>query len=329
MACRVEPPPAAHGRDRTAPAADPGAEATHAEATVPEALAADGPPTMSTLFPAPARLVAFGDVHGDLGATRRALTLAGAIDDSDRWVGGELVVVQTGDQLDRGDDEQEILDLFERLRVEAKAAGGAFHALLGNHELMNVAGDLRYVTPGGFADFQDIDGLRLDDPALSQLPATARARAAAFAPGGPYARVLAERNTVVVVGPSVFVHGGVLPSHVPEGLASLERLNADVRAWLVGRGDGRALESDVLGPEGVVWTRLYAGDDEQACAQLGEALARLDAVRMVVGHTVQKTGITAGCDGRVWRVDVGMAAHYGGEVQVLQIEGDVVEPLSL
>ena len=46
-------------------------------------------------------------------------------------------MVQTGDQLDRGDQEQEILDLFERLRIESEAAGGAFHALLGNHELMN------------------------------------------------------------------------------------------------------------------------------------------------------------------------------------------------
>jgi hypothetical protein len=50
---------------------------------------------------APKRIVALGDVHGDLSATRRALRLAGAIDDQDRWIGGRLVVVQTGDQLGR------------------------------------------------------------------------------------------------------------------------------------------------------------------------------------------------------------------------------------
>ena len=60
------------------------------------------------------RIVAFGDVHGDLEAARGALRLAGAIDEQDRWIGGDLIVVQTGDQLDRGDQEQAILDLFER-----------------------------------------------------------------------------------------------------------------------------------------------------------------------------------------------------------------------
>ena len=321
----MEAPPAGEQRPpQSSPAApaDRPASASQAPAAPAEA------PSLPARFPAPARLVAIGDVHGDLAATRRALRLGGAIDEQDRWVGGSLVVVQTGDQLDRGDDEQAILDLFERLRVEATAAGGAFHALNGNHELMNVAGDLRYVTPGGFADFEGIEGLRLDDPALARLPPQARPRAAAFLPGGPYARLLAQRNTVVVVGASVFVHGGVLPRHVPRGVADLERINADVRQWLVGGDDHGTLERDVMPEDGVVWTRLYAGDDAQACEQLGQALGRLQVERMVVGHTVQQHGITAGCDGKVWRIDVGLAAHYGGPTQVLVIEGEEVQPLA-
>ncbi len=283
---------------------------------------------LPTRFPAPARLVALGDVHGDLQATQRALRLAGAIDAQDRWRGGALVVVQTGDQLDRGDDEQAILDLFERLREEAAAAGGAFHALNGNHEFMNAAGDLRYVTPGGFSDFADVEGLGLDAPSLSKLPAEARPRAAALAPGGPYARLLARRNTVVLVGSTVFAHGGVLPRHVPSGVADLERLNADVRAWLRGGGGAATVRDQVMDPEGVVWTRVYARDDAEACALLAQALSRLSVERMVVGHTVQKSGITSACDQRVWRIDVGMAAHYGGQVQVLEIRGDEVAALS-
>jgi hypothetical protein len=321
----MEPPPAVEQRSGESTSQAPAVP----KVDVPRPKAAPtAAPSLPTRFPAPARLVAFGDVHGDLAATRRVLRLAGAIDDQDRWVGETLVVVQTGDQLDRGDEEQAILDLFERLRVEAKAAGGAFHALLGNHELMNVAGDLRYVTPGGFADFEGLPDVALDDPALAELPPQARARAAAFRPGAPYARMLAERNTVVMVGPSVFVHGGVLPQHVPRGVDDLERLNADVRQWLVGGSSDGTLERVVMPDDGVVWTRIYAGDDAQACTLLGEALGRLQAARMVVGHTVQKDGITSGCDGRVWRIDVGLAAHYGGPTQVLVIEGDRVEPLA-
>ena len=167
------------------------------------------------------RIVAFGDVHGDLEAARGALRLAGAIDEQDRWIGGDLIVVQTGDQLDRGDQEQAILDLFERLRIESEAAGGAFHALLGNHELMNARGDLRYVTDGGFADFMDTveyepgDSLKVWDRSsgtfksaiLADFEPHQRARMAALMPGGPYADLLAQRQVIARVGDNIFVHG--------------------------------------------------------------------------------------------------------------------------
>lgn len=299
---------------------------SHSEQPRPVAASGEDPrPGLPTRFPAAPVVVAIGDVHGDLAATRAALRLAGAIDGDERWTGGSLVVVQTGDQLDRGDDEQAILDLLVRLSEEASAAGGALHVLNGNHEFMNTAGDLRYVTPGGFDDFEDVQGLDVGDPRLASVPADRRARAAAFAPGGPYARVFAERNTVVMVGDTVFVHGGVLPSHVPRGVPDLERLNADARRWFAGTADASAIADSILdGDSGVVWTRLYARDDDEVCKTLHRTLTALGAVRMVVGHTVQDAGITSGCDGRVWRIDVGMAAHYGGTPQVLRIAGDAV-----
>ena len=104
-------------------------------------------------LPGAARLVAIGDLHGDFLATRKAFRLAGAIDETDRWVGGKLVVVQTGDQLDRGDEEREIIEFLERLQGEARIAGGSLVVLNGNHETMNVMGDFRYVTPGALRSF--------------------------------------------------------------------------------------------------------------------------------------------------------------------------------
>lgn len=270
--------------------------------------------------PAPARLVAIGDVHGDLAATRRALRLAGAIDAEDRWIGGELVVVQTGDVLDRGDHEQAILDLLARLAREAAGAGGAVHVLLGNHETMNAAGDFRYVTRGGLTDFHDVPGLDLDRPALARVPAPARARAAAFLPGGIYARQLAASNAVIVVGDTVFAHGGVLPRWAEHGI---ERLNRDIRCWLA----GVSARPDVLeSPDNPLWSRDYSRPPER-CEALARALDMLGARRMVVAHTPQPDGISAACDERVWRIDTGMSAHYGGPTEVLEIRGDVVRVL--
>lgn len=131
--------------------------------------------------PAPERLVAIGDLHGDLDSVQRAFRLAGAIDATGSWIGGKLVVVQTGDVVDRGDDDKRILDWLDRVQADAKAAGGEVILLLGNHELMNVAGDFRYVTPGGFAAWGGpVAGA---DPHVAALPEAQRGRAAAFAPG--------------------------------------------------------------------------------------------------------------------------------------------------
>lgn len=277
-------------------------------------------PAASTRLPAPPRLVALGDVHGDFEATRAALRLAGAIDAEDRWIGGELVVVQTGDQLDRGDDERKILGLLERLQAEAAAAGGALHVLNGNHELMNAAGDLRYVTAGGFLDFADVPGVDLADPRAARVPEPMRGRWLAFAPGGPYARKLATRPVVLVVGDSVFTHGGLLPQHVRRGL---DAINDEVQRWLRGEGE---ISPDILqDDESPVWTRRYCQDPGPAdCRVLRETLAAVPAKRLVVGHTVHTEGVMSACDGAVWCIDVGMAAYYGGHPEVLEIVGDAV-----
>jgi hypothetical protein len=274
-------------------------------------------------LPAAGRIVALGDWHGDLEAARRGLRLAGAIDGSDRWCGGDLVVVQTGDQLDRGGDEQAILELLARLGEEAAAAGGAVRFLLGNHELMNVKGDFRYVTEAGWRDFADA-GVTVDpaDSALAALPEEQRPRAAAFRPGGPWAERLAAGSVALVVGRTVFVHGGLLPTHLEYGLDRLER---ETHAWLLGEGPEPPLLRQSDTP---VWARHYSDDpDPDDCDLLGGVLDRLDCDRMVVGHTVQEGGITPRCGERVWCIDTGASARYGGPVQALEITAEGVAVL--
>jgi hypothetical protein len=280
--------------------------------------------------PAPARLVAIGDLHGDLDHARRALRLAGAIDAADHWIGGALVVVQTGDEIDRGDDDRAILDLTEGLKAQAAAAGGELIAMLGNHEIMNASLDFRYVTPGAATSFSRLDGGSgdggsgaIDPAALARVPPESKGRARAFAPGGPYASLESHRPVVMKVGDSVFAHGGILPKHVAYGL---DRLNDELDGWLAGaRRDPPAV---VVAEDGPVWTRAYSSEDAPPdCADLTTALAKLGAKRMVVGHTVQKQGVNSACDGKVWRIDVGMSRYFGGPIQALEIRGDEVSVL--
>ena len=270
-------------------------------------------------LPAPERIVAIGDLHGDFDATRRALRLAGAIDDADRWIGGELMVVQTGDQLDRGDGEPEILDLLERLQVEAAAAGGAVIVLNGNHELMNVKGRLVCTTPGGLADYAAYAPAHITagDTLLENAPPEKIGRLAAFRPGGPLARRLADRNEIQIVGDNLFVHGGVAMRHVEYGP---DRINDEVAAWMRGEGPRIDWMHKRVSP---TWSRLFSqAECDSGHAELAEVLDALGVERMLVGHTIQEGGIGARYDGRVWCLDVGMSAHYGGPIEVLEIRGD-------
>lgn len=262
------------------------------------------PATSCTLAPiplvvpgTPKRLVAIGDLHGDLNAARKALQAAGAIDETDKWIGGDLVLVQTGDILDRGDGESKIFALFESLSTQAKAAGGNIVMLDGNHELMNAAHDFRYVTPGGMTDFGGD-------------------RAAAFAPGGTWAKKLAMHNVVAIVDGNVFSHAGVLP----EWVTHVDDENLAARCWLDGQAGTSSDPPRMLASEdSPVWQREYGIPDKVDCARLSDALTRLGAKRMIVGHTPQENGITSACDDKLWRIDVGMTAKYGGPIQVLEV----------
>lgn len=258
--------------------------------------------TAATSLAAP-RVVAVGDLHGDFEATRAVLRLAGLINAQDDWSGGATTLVQTGDVLDRGDGEAQIFALLFKLQQQAPKAGGKVVLLNGNHEIMNVQGDLRYVTPGARTLFGPD-------------------RKAAFAPGSEWAKRLAALPIIAQIGDTVFAHGGVLPAHARYGI---ERINAEAAAWMI----GEAPYPQVLrGPNSPIWTRLYSmGATPERCAVLTETLAVLKAKRMVVGHTVQKGGPTSDCNGTVWRIDVGMSKHYGGQPAALEIVGDRVTVL--
>ena len=261
-------------------------------------------------IPAARRVVAIGDLHGDLAATRAALRAAGAIDAQDRWIGGDLVVVQTGEVLDRGDGEHAILDLIARLETEARAAGGAVVALLGNHELMNAAGDFRYVTPAGFHDFDGVAG-----PAAAMAasaPEGQRSRVAALGPGGSYARRLAQHAVVAIVGDTVFSHAGVLGDWVTH----IDDTNRASRCFL--DGQARTPPPAATADDSPLWTRAV-GTGAPDCAAVKTALAAMHLGRMVVAHTVQEHGITSACGETLWRIDVGLARLYNGPIQVLQV----------
>jgi hypothetical protein len=188
------------------------------------------------------RIVAVSDIHGAYDALVATLQEAGVIDDSLAWSGGKTHFVITGDLLDRGPDSRRLMDLIMRLEREAARAGGQVHLLLGNHEVMNLIGDLRYVSIPEYAAFSDeesaqerdqwyqrfrrsqpadADELTLRSEFDEKAPPGFFGHRREFRNNGFYGKWLLEKPLMIVINNTAFVHGGVPPYVAEHGLAGV------------------------------------------------------------------------------------------------------------
>ena len=206
---------------------------------------------------APARLIAIGDIHGSYDGLTTILRKTGLVDEQLRWSGGRTTVVQTGDYTDRGADVKKVMDLLMRLEREARAGGGQFIVLAGNHEVMNLIADFRDVTPEICAAFVTPDSVNRREDGWKQYERVAQARAAAapappavyaktrdawlaahppgcleyrdaLGPNGVYGKWLRDKDIAAIVAGTLFMHAGLNPSRPPP--AAIGEVNDKVRA---------------------------------------------------------------------------------------------------
>jgi len=331
------------------------------------------------MYPKVRRLIAVGDLHGDLKVTLIALRLAKVIPQNIfpynvnqiSWCGGDTWVIQLGDQIDRCrpdnwkknciedlDDVTEdegnnmmIIQIFQKLDVMAKAQGGRVLGMLGNHELMNVDRDFRYVSPQEFLEFvppEERNRKYTDDG----YPYGYYHRLKVFERGGNIAKHYAiQKKSITIIGKNLFVHGGV--SHALMSKYSIHELNQIVQKWLLKQGDQRQdkifdevfRDDDDMSP---FWCRLYSEDDgygENTEKGYNELLKIINSrnrlmepsERIVVAHTPQfmdNKYMNSLYGDRLWRIDVGMSRAFGKhddcgdnkyrQIQVLEIIDDKV-----
>jgi hypothetical protein len=317
-------------------------------ALAPGAGAADDP----CRVPEAPRVVAVGDIHAAYDNFVSVLRLAGLLNETGEWAGGKAHLVQTGDLLDRGSDTPKVLDLVMRLEGEARKAGGRVHALLGNHEVMNIVGDLRYVNAAEYEHFrtpQSLDrrwrflhtaterakerakaaGGAFDEEAYrsklaAQVPPGFVERTEAFSAQGRYGKWLRQRPVMAKVNGVVFVHGGLTPEVAALGCTEVNakvkrEVNEDIEKTM-----REPLSTLAAGPNGPLWYRGLAQDDESVLAPAVEEVLRSLAARaIVVGHSVTGDGrIRSRFGGRVIGIDVGIGDVYGGNLAALELGAD-------
>jgi hypothetical protein len=205
------------------------------------------------------RIVALGDVHGAYDPLVQTLQSTGVIDEDLAWSGGNTHLVFTGDFLDRGADSRLVMDLVMRLESEAAEAGGRVHMTLGNHEVMNIIGDLRYVADAEFAAFtddespaererwyqefrksqsDDVEEVAVRTAFNEKAPPGYFGHRAAFRQDGVYGNWLLEKPLLIVVNDTAFVHGGLPPYVAEHGLEDVNaKLKADLLSYVTARSE--------------------------------------------------------------------------------------------
>lgn len=256
-------------------------------------------PTAPDHLPQPARWAAVSDIHGQADLFLALLRAQKIITPENRWSFGHGVLVINGDVFDRGPDQTEALWAIYRLAQEAQAAGGSVQLVLGNHESMVLRGDLRYLAP----------------KYLVVAKLLQRTMAELYGKDTELGQWLRSRATVLRLGDTLFVHGGIspqLPQHAPGLLA----LNAKMRARL---GDSRSALNDdpatswLFAGNGPLWYRGYFSLPRASSAEIDAVLAQFDVKRIVVGHTTRDQ-IVSLYRGRVIGIDAALKDGAPGEL---------------
>lgn len=314
--------------------------------------------------PAPARIIAIGDLHGDNEAWLAVARAARLIDGKGRWTGGNTTLVQTGDIVDRGPDSLKIIRLLQKLQREAPKRGGKVIVLLGNHEAMMMTSDFRYVHPGEIAAFADKQSrARRDrvyeankaaleaaykavDPNMSPeairdawmktKPLGMLEYEFAWSPEGELGKWALANPAVVKLGDSLFVHGGISAAFAS---MPVDEINRQATASL--RAKDQSPTAIINHPQGPLWYRglISRGDGDEATLapipagatapltieqEIDLVLNNYGVRRIVVGHTPSKSGIVQGAGGKLWRIDSGISRAYEGTPAYLEIIGDKV-----
>jgi hypothetical protein len=310
------------------------------------------------------RIVAVGDLHGDFSAWIDIARAAGLVDGHNHWTGGNTILVQVGDVNDREPDSLKIFRNLMQLQKEAGRSGGRVVALVGNHEAMNMLGDLRYTTPGEFAAFADGESAarrdRLYEAYRTQVETVYRTlnpkmtpaeikdawikvtplgwveQRLAWSPDGELGKWIRSNPAVAKIGDTVFVHGGISAEYSKIPIAEI---NHRVAAALAAVDDSdKSILNDQLGP---LWYRGLAGRGPESEGrppavpvpprptldqEVTMALAAYGAKRVVIGHTPDRSGIIIGSNGRLARIDTGISRFYNGPLTWLEIVADQMTP---
>jgi hypothetical protein len=251
-----------------------------------------------------AKQIAISDIEGNFKSFRLLLQANGVIDNNFNWIFGEGHLVLTGDFFDRGNQVTEVLWLIYSLEEKARKAGGYVHFILGNHEIMNMSGDLRYVQ-SKYIENAALLGERYVD---------------LYGENSELGRWLRTKNIMEKVGNMLYVHGGISGEINSMGI-SIAGINELIRPFYADSTfhyENLQLET-IFGDYGPFWYRgYYRGSELASPEQIDSTIAEFNIRHIATGHTIVADTISSWYGGKVINMDV---HHAAGKSEALLIEG--------
>jgi hypothetical protein len=257
----------------------------------------------------PKKLLAVSDIEGNIEHLIQFLQFHKVIDMQCNWSWGAGHLLFNGDSVDRGDKVTELLWLMRKLQQQAIEEGGCVHVVLGNHEAMILANDIRYAHPKYKFVAKRI-GIPYHD---------------LFSEQSILGDWLRAQNSFVQVGEYLFVHAGYGPELDALQLTG-EEINANIRqtlgppAWPEKKDLATSLAWHRKGP---LWYRGYFDKHSEnygpkpTSEEIDAILSRHHASAIVVGHTV--TGTIGWLDGDKRLIGIDVHWDTDGEGQGLLI----------
>mgnify|MGYP000272674478 CR=1 FL=1 len=242
------------------------------------------------------------DIEGNFRAFRQLLQANKVIDSSFNWIFGNGHLVLTGDFVDRGTQQNEVLWLIYSLEDKAKAAGGYVHYVLGNHEIMNMSGDLRYL----HAKYTEHANL-LQENFVSL-----------YGENAELGRWLRTKNVVEKIGDILFCHAGI-SGPVNSMDISTSKINKLVRPYYPDTSYKYSTpEAEILYSDwGPFWYRGYYYGTKATSSQVDSTLSIYKVKHIATGHTVVADTISVLYNGKVINTDV---HHAKGHTEAMLIE---------
>ena len=248
----------------------------------------------------PDKILFLSDIEGEFDALRNLLLANKIISSKYDWIFGKGHLVICGDLFDRGKDVPAVMWLLYKLEQDAKAKGGYVHTILGNHDMMNLAGDLRYV----------------DKKYMKSAEAMGYDYMNLYNENSELGRWLRSKNLIEKIGDNICLHGGVSAEINNLGL-SIEELNKVSRPF-IGFKDLKKKVTDsvilkIFSSDGLFWNRDYFKEQPVNEKVIDQTLALHEAKTIVVGHTITATNVGFYHNGKVLGVDVNQHAgkHEG------------------